>query len=46
VDAACRFVENGGSYAVITRLDQIADAVTGSCGTVVVPEPDPDPHHG
>jgi carbamate kinase len=46
VDAACRFVENGGSYAVITRLDQITDAVTGSCGTVVVPDPEPERSHG
>ncbi len=40
VDAACRFVENGGAYAVITTLDQITEAVTGSCGTVVVPRAD------
>jgi carbamate kinase len=40
VDAACRFVENGGAYAVITRLEQIAEAVTGSSGTVVVPRAD------
>jgi carbamate kinase len=40
VDAACRFVENGGAYAVITRLEQITEAVTGSCGTVVVPRAD------
>jgi carbamate kinase len=37
VDAACRFVENGGSRAVITRLDHIVDAITGDGGTVVVP---------
>lgn len=39
VDAACRFVEQGGRRAVITSLDQIVDAVTGSAGTVVVPDP-------
>jgi carbamate kinase len=37
VDAACRFVEKGGAYAVITTLAQITEAVDGSCGTVVVP---------
>jgi len=37
VDAACRFVEQGGRRAVITSLDQIVDAVTGAAGTVVVP---------
>ena len=38
VDAACRFVEAGGSRAVITRLDQIVDAITNDGGTVVVPD--------
>ena len=37
VDAACRFVEQGGSRSVITSLDQIADAVAGRAGPVVVP---------
>ena len=37
VDAACRFVEQGGSRAVITDLDHLADAVAGDAGTVVVP---------
>ena len=37
VDAACRFVEQGGSRAVITDLDHIADALSGATGTVVVP---------
>ena len=37
VDAACRFVEQGGDRAVITDLSNIADAVTGAAGTVVVP---------
>jgi carbamate kinase len=55
VDAACRFVEQGGRYAVITSLDQIIDAVAGRSGTVVVPdrttdepanhESDHEPHH-
>ncbi len=39
VDAACRFVERGGSRSVITSLDRIADAVhdpSGAVGTVVV----------
>ena len=38
VDAACRFVEKGGSYAVISNLDNIIGAVAGSSGTVVVPQ--------
>jgi carbamate kinase len=44
VDAVCRFVEDGGSRAVITSLEHIVEAVTGSrtggagsVGTVVVP---------
>ena len=37
VDATCRFVEKGGSYAVISNLDNIIGAVTGNSGTVVVP---------
>jgi carbamate kinase len=36
VDAACRFVEQGGTRAVITTLDRILEAVEGSAGTVVV----------
>jgi carbamate kinase len=42
VDAACRFVENGGQRAVITNLHSIVDAVTAGgrhgAGTVVVPD--------
>jgi carbamate kinase len=37
VDAVCRFVEATGRRAAITSLHQIADAVTGAAGTVVVP---------
>lgn len=37
VDAACRFVEQGGRRAVITDLAHLADAITGDVGTVVVP---------
>ncbi|MBZ5740703.1 carbamate kinase [Nocardioides mangrovi] len=37
VEAACRFVEQGGARAVITDLAHLADAVTGASGTVVVP---------
>ncbi|GAA1131161.1 carbamate kinase [Nocardioides aquiterrae] len=36
VDAACRFVEQGGTHAVITDLDHISDAIAGEAGTVVV----------
>jgi carbamate kinase len=38
VEAACRFVEHGGRYAVITSLQHITDAVAGTTGTVVVPD--------
>jgi carbamate kinase len=38
VDAACRFVEHGGQYAVITNLDNIDAAAAGEAGTVVVPD--------
>ncbi len=38
VDAACRFVEQGGTRSVITDLDHIIDAVAGNAGTVVVPD--------
>jgi carbamate kinase len=42
VDAACRFVEQGGRRSVITNLANIVDAVTApdgrSTGTVVVPD--------
>jgi carbamate kinase len=37
VEAACRFVEEGGTRAVISTLDHILDAVAGETGTVVVP---------
>lgn len=39
VDAACRFVELGGTRAVITDLAHLADAVTGAVGTVIVRGP-------
>jgi len=39
VDAACRFVERGGTRAVITSLAHIVDAATGAFGTVVLPQP-------
>jgi carbamate kinase len=35
VEAACRFVESGGDAAVITSLENIADAVAGRAGTIV-----------
>ena len=35
VEAVARFVEQGGERAVVTSLARIADAVTGSAGTVV-----------
>jgi carbamate kinase len=45
VDAACRFVEQGGRCAVITDLPRIVSAVRtpdGAAGTVVVPDPSGD----
>ncbi len=45
VDAACRFVERGGTRAVITSLANILDAVTGEAGTVVLPEPPKPPNN-
>jgi carbamate kinase len=38
VDAACRFVEQGGARAVITDLAHITEAIDGGAGTVVVPD--------
>lgn len=38
VDAACRFVEQGGTRAVITDLENLATAIAGESGTVVVPK--------
>jgi carbamate kinase len=38
VDAACRFVERGGSRSVITDLAHLTDAINGEGGTVVVPD--------
>ena len=37
VEAACRFIEQGGQRAVVTSLDQIAAAVHGEAGTEIVP---------
>ena len=37
VDAACRFVEQGGSRAVITDLENLTAAINGDAGTVIVP---------
>ena len=36
-DAVCRFVERTDHLSVITSLDQIVPAVTGSAGTIVLP---------
>ena len=36
VDAACRFVEQGGSRSVITDLAHLTDAINGDGGTVVM----------
>jgi carbamate kinase len=38
VDAACRFVEQGGQYAVISNLENIVEAAAGTTGTVIVPD--------
>ncbi len=37
VEAACRFVEQGGRRAVVTSLDRIAAAVHGEAGTEIIP---------
>ena len=37
VEAACRFVERGGSRAIITDLAHLTDALRGDVGTVVGP---------
>ncbi len=37
VEAVCRFVEQGGTRAVISNLENILSAVAGDAGTVVVP---------
>jgi carbamate kinase len=37
VDAACRFVEQGGARAVITDLKNLSDAVEHGAGTTVTP---------
>lgn len=39
VEAALRFVENGGERAVIASLARIAEAARGAAGTVVTAEP-------
>jgi carbamate kinase len=44
IEAACRFVEQGGTRAVITDLANIRDAVAGQTGTVVVPTEEGDSH--
>ena len=36
VDAACRFVEQGGERSVITDLAHIVEAVTGEVGTTIL----------
>ncbi len=38
VEAICRFVETTGGKGIITNLSNIADAITGNGGTVVVPD--------
>jgi carbamate kinase len=38
VEAACRFVDQGGRLAAITELSRIRDAVAGVAGTRVVPD--------
>lgn len=37
IDAALRFVAEGGGRAVITALDRLADGVAGAAGTVIEP---------
>ena len=37
IEACCDFVAGGGSRAVIGALEQAADVVLGTAGTVIVP---------
>jgi len=37
IEAACRFVDATGNPAMIGRLDQAAELVRGTCGTVIEP---------
>ncbi len=37
VDAACRFVEGGGSRTLITHIDSLRDAMDGKTGTWITP---------
>lgn len=39
VEAALRFVEQGGSRSIITSLDLIGEALGGHAGTIVLPDP-------
>jgi carbamate kinase len=39
VEAVCRFVEATGRQAAITSLHRITEAVAGSTGTLITPEP-------
>ena len=39
VEAAVEFVSRGGTAAVITSLDRLADAVAGRAGTVITTDP-------
>jgi carbamate kinase len=41
VEAVLRFVSSGGRLGAITSLHLIAEAVAGSAGTVVIPDPHP-----
>jgi carbamate kinase len=39
IESALRFLEKGGSEAVITSYEHLRDAVTGMAGTHIVPAP-------
>lgn len=43
VNAACRFVEAGGTLAAIGRMDRAEALLEGRCGTVLRSVADPDP---
>ena len=38
VEAAIRFLQSGGKEAIITSLENLAEAMTGEAGTHIVPE--------
>ena len=42
VESVLRFLRSGGKEAVITSFEHLCEAVTGSAGTHIVPDAEPD----